>query len=320
MSLQFTQQIRSLCTRYETILIKWLSSAKLRVKPSTFARYQYVCKKYIQPYLGNIPLSKLTYQTLENYIDYLLHYGSCTGEGLSSKTVADIYSVIKLTLDFAGSMNYAINAGYRLVTIRKQYSQTKVLSKQQQNLITAAASKNTAPADLGILFSLYMGLRLGEVCALKWKHISFSEQTLTVRHTVQRIPVSENSNTPKTGIIITEPKSQSSIRIIPMPEFLIHLAKPLYRNPECYILTGTDRCMEPRTLQNYFHRVQKKCRIAPVNYHILRHTFATRCIELGFDIKTLSEILGHATVSITLNRYVHSSLDLKKQYMEKINQ
>ena len=177
MSLQFTQQIRSLCTRYETILIKWLSSAKLRVKPSTFARYQYVCKKYIQPYLGNIPLSKLTYQTLENYIDYLLHYGSCTGEGLSSKTVADIYSVIKLTLDFAASMNYAINAGYRLVTIRKQYSQTKVLSKQQQNLITAAASKNTAPADLGILFSLYMGLRLGEVCALKWKHISFSEQT-----------------------------------------------------------------------------------------------------------------------------------------------
>ena len=136
---------------------------------------------------------------------------------------------------------------------------------------------------------------------------------------MQRIQNVVDPQTSKTKVIVTEPKSRSSIRIIPLPEFIIEIAKNIYVSPKVFILTGKENCyLEPRTIQNRFQIYLKQGGIRTANFHSLRHTFATRCVELGFEIKTLSEILGHSNVNITLNRYVHSSYHLKCENMNKL--
>lgn len=171
----------------------------------------------------------------------------------------------------------------------------------------------------GVLLCMYTGIRIGEVCALKWESIDFSEGILSIRETLQRIQVMDVGACKKTKIVITEPKSKKAIRDIPLPGFVLEYATSLKQNPKSYILTGcSDRYIEPRSLQYTFKKYTKECGLTDVNYHALRHTFATRCIELGFDVKTLSELLGHSSVNITLNRYVHSSMDTKKTNMKRL--
>ena len=136
---------------------------------------------------------------------------------------------------------------------------------------------------------------------------------------MQRIQNTGNGGTSKTKIVISEPKSQCSIRDIPLPSFIVDIAKPFITSPKTYILTGSEQYIEPRTMQNRFKRYIKESQINDANFHALRHTFATRCVEVGFEIKSLSEVLGHANVNITLNRYVHSSFELKRSNMSKLN-
>lgn len=170
-----------------------------------------------------------------------------------------------------------------------------------------------------MLLSLFTGIRVGEICALRWEDISFSEQTIYVHQTMQRLQDRSNS-TNKTKIVITTPKSACSIRTIPLPEELLPILEAHRTTSTGYLLTNSDQnYIEPRTMQNRFKKALQICSIENANYHSLRHTFATRCIELGFDIKSLSEILGHASVNITLNRYVHPSLELKKENMQRLS-
>ena len=170
----------------------------------------------------------------------------------------------------------------------------------------------------GVLLSLYTGIRIGELCALQWEDFCISQSTLRIRKTMQCIQDLGNGSISKTKIVITEPKSQCSVRDIPLPSFIIDIAIPFISNSKSYILTGNDRYIEPRTMQNRFKRYVKESGIDDANFHALRHTFATRCVEVGFEIKSLSEVLGHANVNITLNRYVHSSFELKHSNMNKL--
>lgn len=172
--------------------------------------------------------------------------------------------------------------------------------------------------DVGVLLSLYTGIRVGELCALQWEDFDLAHSKLKIRKTMQRIQDLGNGSVSKTKIVITEPKSQCSIREIPLPLFIVDVAKKFASNPKAYILTGTDRYIEPRTMQNRFKSYVKECNVEPANFHVLRHTFATRCVEVGFEVKSLSEVLGHANVNITLNRYVHSSFELKHSNMNKL--
>lgn len=161
-------------------------------------------------------------------------------------------------------------------------------------------------------------LTKAELCALQWEDFDLAHSKLKIRKTMQRIQDLGNGSVSKTKIVITEPKSQCSIREIPLPLFIVDVAKKFASNPKAYILTGTDRYIEPRTMQNRFKSYVKECNVEPANFHVLRHTFATRCVEVGFEVKSLSEVLGHANVNITLNRYVHSSFELKHSNMNKL--
>jgi len=137
---------------------------------------------------------------------------------------------------------------------------------------------------------------------------------------MQRVQCLSVSKDTKTEVVITSPKSKSSVRDIPLPEFIVQniKSKNLYI-PKAFLLSGdSSRYIEPRTLENRFKCCTRMCGIENVNFHMLRHTFATRCVEVGFETKSLSEILGHSSVNITLNRYVHSSMELKRLNMEKL--
>ena len=172
---------------------------------------------------------------------------------------------------------------------------------------------NQNNTNISVLLCLFTGLRVGELCGLKWSDIDFQNGTVSVCRTVQRI-----NKHGKSEVAIGSPKSKSSVRIVPIPDFLLAILKAKRKGDDFYIITGTSKPTEPRTMQNRFKSILKTCGIRNVNFHLLRHTYATMCIENGFDPKTLSELLGHADASITLNRYVHSSMQMKKNYVSRL--
>ena len=223
-------------------------------------------------------------------------------------------------MDYASYNGLSVVCNLSRLSVKKVDTEMRVLSIEEQRQLTKVLLDNTDTIKLGVLISLYTGIRIGELCALKWENLNLSSKTLSIRETMQRIQCSEKTETVKTKIIITEPKSRCSIRNIPIPDFLIELIQQFQNTPRSYVLTGdNNRYIEPRTMQNWFKRYVQESGIEKANYHSLRHTFATRCVEVGFDVKTLSEILGHTNVNITLNRYVHSSFELKCDNMNKLS-
>ena len=163
-------------------------------------------------------------------------------------------------------------------------------------------------------------MRIGEICALRWENISLKDGIIKINSTMQRLRDFNVNRTTKTKIIISDPKSDTSARIIPLSEFAINLCKKFVpSSPTAFVLSGSSsEFIEPRTLQYKMERYTKDCGLEDVHFHTLRHTFATRCVEGGFEIKSLSEILGHSSPQITLERYVHSSLELKRDNMNKV--
>ncbi|MFR0985310.1 MAG: site-specific integrase [Frisingicoccus sp.] len=193
------------------------------------------------------------------------------------------------------------------------------MSRKEQEKLCQYLYSDLNACNIGILISLFTGLRVGEICALRWEDISISEQTIHICRTMQRIQDKSGKNG-RTKIVVTTPKSPCSIRTIPIPEELMQILISFQTSRTGYFLTGScQKYMEPRTMQNRFKAALKNCSVSNANYHALRHTFATRCVELGFDVKSLSEILGHANVNITMNRYVHPSMELKKANMQRLS-
>ena len=195
----------------------------------------------------------------------------------------------------------------------------RVLSKEEQTRFIEFLLKDTDECKFGTLFALLTGIRIGEICALKWENISLKDGTVSITSTVQRLKSFDGSSDNKTKIVISDPKSNTSARIIPLTDFVLGLCQKFKADNSAYILSGrADKIIEPRTLQYKMDSYTKACGFEGVHFHTLRHTFATRCVEVGFEIKSLSEILGHASPRITLERYVHSSLELKRKNMDKL--
>ena len=306
-------------TMCSEIAQQWLANKRSKVKESTFVHYQNLIDKHILPALGKISIQGITDEVLAHFTDTLLRCGRIDRKGgLSPKTASDILIILKSITRYAGKRGYDIRLNLDEIVVRKQHREMRVLSLQEQNRLAELFNKPTDNRCVGVMLSLYTGLRLGEVCALRWENVDLDNGIIRVRATMQRIQ-NQSGAGGKTKVIITEPKSDCSIRDIPLPGFMLPVLNEIRASSNSFVLTGcTDRYVEPRSMENYFTRCVEQCGIAPANYHALRHSFATRCVEAGFDIKSLSEILGHSNVSITLDRYVHSTFEQKRKNMDKL--
>lgn len=289
----------------------WFSDIKLKVKEQTYMNYQLKYEKHVKSSLGNFSYEKITTEKLNDFIQTKL------SSGLSAKYTADIAGVVKSVCRFA-KKRFGYDDKSEFITMPKGKEKEKsLLDKAEQTTLNNYLTSNPTASNVGILLSAATGIRIGELCALKWESIDLEKRTLTVKNTVQRIKSIDGSTATK--LIITSPKSSSSVREIPLPDFIIPILKSLKENNDYYLLSGTRAVVEPRTMQYRFKRILSDLHLPNVSFHSLRHGFATTCIALGFDVKTLSEILGHSSVEITLNRYVHSSMERKAEFMKSLS-
>lgn len=296
---------------FDALTNQWMTRQKITAKESTLATYQTIIKKQLQPTLGEVSLTQFDVEFINQFVVDKLE------SGLSPKYVRDILTILRSILNFAGQV-YGYYIPYRSSSLPKaNISDAKALDEKERKRLEYLTFQSCDHRDQGIFLCLYSGLRIGELCALRWSDFSPERDVISVRRTLQRITDFSESLT-KTKIIITHPKTHRSARNIPLPEFLsVHLKEhSSHIASDAYFLTGkSDVFMEPRAYQDYFARYLRRHDFEPTNFHTLRHTFATRCVNEGFDAKTLSEILGHANVEITLNKYVHIGMETKKKNM-----
>lgn len=321
---QYQQKVNSMDKRkilVSQIMMEWLDSRRDAVKESTYAHYKNLAGTHILPKLGRIPLGSLTPENINQFLKVLLSSGRIDGKGgLSPKTVADIRSVLLLALEYARSSQYPCPDLGKIFSPHVTRPEMKVLTLEQQEKLENYLFRNPGPMELGILITLYGGLRIGELCALQWRDIHFESGTLQVSKTILRIQKEDRDKGKKTQVLISRPKTDSSNRLIPLPGFLLEFLRNFRQGSEVYLITGTKFYLESRMCLEKYKKILKKAGLESHTFHTLRHTFATRCVEKGFDPKSLSEILGHANINTTLQNYVHPSIDLKKEQMDRLEQ
>ncbi|MDO5571654.1 MAG: tyrosine-type recombinase/integrase [Bacteroidales bacterium] len=290
----------------------WKIEKRPYVKQSTFAAYMLILENHINPFFGE------GYELREEQVQVFVL--KKLNAGLSAKTIKDILIVLKMVMKF-GVKNEWINyhewdIKYPTVQSNKEI---EVLTIKNHKRILNFIHDNFTFKNLGIYVCLSTGLRIGEICALKWSDIDINTGTITVKRTIERIYIIEEEKK-YTQLVINTPKTQNSFREIPMCKELISIIKPLKKivNEEFYILTNENEATEPRTYRNYYKKLMEKLDIPPLKFHSLRHSFATRCIESNCDYKTVSVILGHSNISTTLNLYVHPNMEQKKKCINKM--
>lgn len=294
---------------------EWLDNKKNSVKDSTYVKYRSTVFVHIIPALGNLSIPYLNNNDLQNFINMKVNK-----ELLSEKTVSEIINILKNILEYAEDFSISNQCKFKYIGIKNKKSKTiRFLTKSEEKILLHILLNNIDIYKLGVLISLYSGLRLGEICALKWKNIDFKENTIFVEHTMQRIQVSNENK--KTNIVITSPKTISSYRKVPISSFLIDILKKFKTNDSSFVLSTSEILfVEPRVMQYRFKTYLRQGNIINANFHSLRHTFATRCIESGVEAKALSEMLGHSSVTITLDRYVHSTMEYKQSNINKFDE
>lgn len=301
---------------FKELCEEWLASAKLRVKHSSYYCYEKLINKHVIPYFGNIGYGELGTPIINEFSEHKLKFGKVNGfGGLSAKSVHDILVIMRSVAKYA-EREYGYRNPMRNISMPKsEIKEAEVFNRDERGRLQNYLQSNFTASNLGILLTMYSGLRIGELCALTWNDIDFKSGVIRVSKALQRVP--DKSGKGKTTLILTSPKSKTSVRDIPIPAFVLDILKQNERSG--YILSGTNKPVEPRTMQNRFKAVLKDCGVRSANFHLLRHTYATVCIESGFDAKTVSELLGHSSVNITLNRYVHSSMEMKKKCVAGLN-
>ena len=305
-------------TVFSEVADDWLSGISLRIKPSSYAVYKAALDRHILPYFGNCDMQCLTAAIIGNFAKEKLANGRLDKKGgLSPKTVHDMLSIIKSIL------GYALDAGKMAHRIKVPYPKLhrqarRVFNMKEQKHLMSFLKKDIDIHKLGVLLCLHTGIRLGELCGLMWQDISLDQDMITVKRTMQRVK-EFTGNGSKTKITVGPPKSPSSVRSIPIPKSLTKIMREHSIGKQGYFL-ATDKSdhTEPRTMQNHFARMLRRSDISKANFNTTRHTFATRCIEAGVDVKSLSEMLGHSDVNITLSRYVHSSFEQKRACIGKL--
>ena len=289
MKVENKKKIASCKLTVKELFKEWLIAVKMRVKPTTYSCYNMKIIKHILPEFGSTMYSKLNVTALHKFIDDKIN------GGLSAKYVSDIIIVFKSMSKYISKIHNCTDPLNNVVLPKREKKVPELLNDEQQAQLKNKLETDSKHTRLAVMLSYYTGLRIGEVCGLKWEDIDFNANTLSVNRTVQRIYVDKS-----TRVIVGSPKSKSSVRTIPLPKVVADTLKKYRNEKSMYVLSGKEKFVEPRTLQYRFKAFLKKANLPSINFHALRHMFATNCVKLGFDVKTLSEILGHSSVEVTL--------------------
>lgn len=311
---------------------RWLSANSARLKPSSRAKYRTDIENHIKPFFGEKLPGEILPEEIDGFTQSLL-----TGKGLSPKTVRSILTLFHSILSYTGKRSGGKLPDMEITYPKSFRKNTRVLDEKEESALVQLLAQEMDACKFGVYLALRTGMRIGEICALRWCDISFEAAAISVCHTALRLPrgnaCQADPDRPsaaagddggalalsRTELVIGTPKSESSLRLIPlMPDIATLCERFRPEEPGAFLLTGTDRCMDPRKLQRHLKKYLEECGIPEAHFHTLRHTFATRCVEAGFDVKTLSEILGHSNIGITMNLYVHPNLDLKRENMNRL--
>ncbi|MCI9454110.1 MAG: site-specific integrase [Dorea sp.] len=295
---------------FHTVAEEWLQATRNQKKHATYTKYRIIYETHIREKLGNLLFSELTEETVIGV------FQNEKSEMMSDSLHKSISCVLNQILSYAVLHYQVPSLRYSSPRSKTFTKPVEILNLSEQERLLRCLYDGMDACKLGIIICISTGLRLGEICSLKWNDIDFAGKMLQVNTTVQRIAV-EGCDV-RTTLLEGEPKSICSKREIPLPDELVKLLLRCYDNDGEYVI-NKDKPMEPRTYQNKFRKYLEAANVKKKNFHILRHTFATNCVSSGMDIKCLSEILGHSDVKITLNRYVHPTAETKRQHMNSVS-
>ena len=300
----------------EAVSAMWLSESTRFLKESTVAKYHEYLDYYILPELGALPVDSITTEKTEALFHRLRTSGGKNSRGLAAQTLASILRILKKIKEYALRLGFTVRFSLENLSIKRRQKALRIFSEDEWGRLESFLKSRQTSCHGGILLAMWTGIRIGELCALRWDDISLTLRQIHIHQTLQRIrDISGNGS--KTRIIITPPKSESANRVIPLPDALCEYLKPLCKAGACFLTNEAGKYIEPKTMERRFKAILKTCEIETATFHVLRHTFATRCVEAGFDPKCLSAILGHADVSVTFNRYVHPTMEMKRRNMMK---
>ncbi|MDF3006005.1 MAG: site-specific integrase [Oscillospiraceae bacterium] len=309
-----TDMAETICAQF----LSWIEGdIRHQIKPSTYENYQYCVQKYIIPFFAETKESQITTASAAQFTSYI-KCNETISESYKRKILTIFKTALKKILNDSPDIASIIDA-VKLPKIKG--NEVQVFTTREQQLIEYAALNSENRRALGLILCFYSGIRLGELCGLKWSDFDWDAGTMSIMRTVTRAKNFEQEGN-KTALHIGTPKSRTSIRKIPLPAFILQQAKALgldQKREGYFVLSDNVEPLDPRSYQKLFQRVLIQAGIKARKFHAIRHTFATRALELGVDIKTLSELLGHSNVSITLNIYAHSLLEQKKIAIDKFN-
>lgn len=296
---------------FSEVAMLWKENKRNQVKRSTLSIYSLMLQKHLLPAFGH--RTRVTEAHVQQFVDNKLLT-------LSPKTVQDLLTVLKMVYRHGVKLRLLPHEEWRVNIPGAAWKRdVEVLTVAHQKRLLDFVTRNFSLRNLGLMICLCTGMRIGEVCALKWQDINQEKRTVVVTKTVERISVAHGTG-PRTQLVVGTPKTRNSHREIPLSSQLFGMIAPLLKvvNPDFFILTNDSRPTEPRTYRNHFNRLLKQLGIPAIKFHAMRHSFATRCIESDCDYKTVSALLGHASVSTTLNLYVHPTLTQKHRCIQRM--
>lgn len=301
----------------------WLETDLLGgIKPSSYLTYLNQMNRHILPCLGRMQMASITPEMVHSFLECL------QAKGLGENTVRGIYRLLSAAMRAALDDGIIAKNPCRKICVKRgERVQQRVFSREEQKKVEKTLSQGE---DLTALFAMYTGLRLGEICGLRWSDINWENGTATVCRTVQRLKRMDTDKCLKCGgaktyLMIGSPKSSSSCRTIPIPTFLLKRLEIQKKQRSDVQLTtgyifGTGmRAADPRTIQRRFAGVVRRLEIPDAHFHTLRHSYATRLLEMGVDVKTVSQLLGHSSAKTTLDCYAHSLLDQQRSAVAKLS-
>ena len=303
---------RAVSITFEETFREWFETISPRVKESTAANYWMKSRKHLLPYFGGMHICGITPGDIYAFMDQK------KTAGLSDRYITDNLTLLRTVFRYAQKQYQIPDPMDEVIFHRPKRKETVLLDEPQQDLLSAYLQEHLDRTSLGIALCRTTGLRIGELCALRWEDVDLKKREMTVRHTLQRIQIRDGSGSQKTRLVLGEPKTDTSKRVIPLPETMIPRLRQFLGEGKTFLLTGTERPAEPRVMQYRFAGILKKTGLPAVHFHALRHMFATNCIRLGIDMKSLSELLGHSRIETTMNLYVHSSLEQKRAFVDRL--